>query len=234
MSHPAMSVRKRLGAIPHVRKFFQIVGFSSPHNFLVHNSSLNNLVRGVLTRVFYVKGQPTPKPLEGIYSLRLRYFRDRLFKLIPSTTPLSLQDTVNLYRGRKKDIYQAAHDSLLNLAVSRADSNLKVFVKAEFINSDDKPDPDPRIISPRDPRYNLEVGKFLLPLEKTLYRAIARLYGEPTVMKGYNANETGKLFATKWLKYRRPVAVGLDASRFDQHVSKQALQFEHSVYNGVF
>lgn len=36
--------------------------------------------------------------------------------------------------------------------------------------------------------------------------------------------------AEKWGMFRRPVAVGLDASRFDQHVSRQALGWEHSIY----
>jgi hypothetical protein len=37
-----------------------------------------------------------------------------------------------------------------------------------------------------------------------------------------------------WLSMSRPIAVFLDASRFDQHVSKQALEWEHSVYNHMY
>ncbi len=40
--------------------------------------------------------------------------------------------------------------------------------------------------------------------------------------------------ADNWAQFRDPVAFGLDASRFDQHVSVDALRFEHSVYNSVF
>jgi len=36
------------------------------------------------------------------------------------------------------------------------------------------------------------------------------------------------------MSYCEPVAVGLDASRFDQHVSVEALEYEHSYYNSVF
>jgi hypothetical protein len=38
----------------------------------------------------------------------------------------------------------------------------------------------------------------------------------------------------KWSSYSRPVAVSIDASRFDQHCSVDILDWEHSLYNGVF
>jgi len=232
--HPALTVTPRLGAMVHVRRFFQVVGLSLPNNYLVHNSSLNNLARGVLTRVLLVKGQPTPKPALGIYVERLRYFRNALFKRFGSTTPVSRQEFVEFYKGRRKTLYQRAADSLLSSSIRPRDALIKAFVKAEFINTDDKPDPDPRVISPRDPRYNVEVGRYLRPVEHQIYGAIASIFGEPTVLKGYNAQQIGRVFADKWAKYRDPVAIGLDASRFDQHVSVEALSWEHSVYNGIF
>jgi hypothetical protein len=234
LEHPALTVKPRLGALPHVRTFFQVVGFSLPNNYLVHNSSLSNLARGVLTRVLLVKGQPTPKPLEGVYKSRLQYFRDLVVKRFSSTTPVSRQQFVEYYKGRRRTLYQRAADSLLHTSIRQSDAFIKAFVKAEFINSDDKPDPDPRVISPRDPRYNVEVGRYLRPIEHHIYNSIADIFGEPTVLKGYNASEIGEIFVNKWNKYRVPVAIGLDASRFDQHVSVEALDWEHSVYNRIY
>lgn len=234
MSHPALTVKTRLGAVRPVRRFFQVAGFSPPNSYLVHNSSINNLERGVLTRVFYAKGKLTPQPLPGIYENTLSKIRDRLCRQFSSTTPISRQEFVETYWGRKKVLYQQACDSLLLSSIIRRDSHIKAFVKAEFINSDDKPDPDPRIISPRDPRYNVEVGRYLRPIEHRLYTAIGRIWGGPTVLKGFNSEQTGKIFQDKWDKYQNPVAIGLDASRFDQHVSKAALEWEHSIYNRIF
>jgi len=232
--HPALTVSRRLGALPHVRKFFQVVGLSLPNNYLVHNSSLSNLARGVLTRVLMVKGKPTPKPLDGIFSSRLRYFRNLLIKRFNSTTPVSRQEFVEYYAGRKKTIYQQAVDSLAYRSIERKDATIRAFVKAEFINCDDKPDPDPRVISPRDPRYNVEVGRYLRPVEHRIYSGIARIFGDTTVLKGFNSQQTGKIFQDKWNSFRKPVAIGLDASRFDQHVSVDALRWEHSVYNSIY
>jgi hypothetical protein len=234
LSHPALTVQPRLGAPSHVRRFFQIVGMCLPNNYLVHNSSLNNLARGVLTRVLLVKGKPTPRPRAGIFSERLSYFRNVLLKKFSKTTPVTRQEFVGFYSGRRRTIYQNAVDSLLHTGIRSKDASIKAFVKAEFINCDDKPDPDPRVISPREPRYNVEVGRYLRPIEHDVYQRVADIFGEPTILKGYNAEQTGRIFVEKWNKYRDPVAVGLDASRFDQHVSSQALEWEHSIYNGIF
>lgn len=61
-----------------------------------------------------------------------------------------------------------------------------------------------------------------------------RVFGYPVVVKGMNAQQVGALFAEHWQQFRDPVGVGLDASRFDQHVSVSALRWEHSIYNSVF
>ena len=234
LHHPALTVKPRLGSAVHVRRFFQISGLSLPNRYLVHNSSLANLVRGVLTRVFFVKGKPAPRPLDWIYNDRLGYFRAMLVRKFPSTTPIDRQQFVDYYRGRKRTIYQHAVDSLLSSSIKPSDATIKAFVKAEFINSDDKPDPDPRIISPRDPRYNVEVGRYLRPIEHRIYRGIDDIFGAPTVLKGYNAREIGSIISSHWNSLRNPVAIGLDASRFDQHVSVPALKWEHSVYNRIY
>nr|WPR18412.1 MAG: RNA-dependent RNA polymerase [Owegonang virus 8] len=49
-----------------------------------------------------------------------------------------------------------------------------------------------------------------------------------------NADQVGHVMASNWNSFQNPVGFGLDASRFDQHVSRSALEWEHSVYNSVF
>jgi hypothetical protein len=67
-----------------------------------------------------------------------------------------------------------------------------------------------------------------------MYNAIDDLFKTPTIMSQYNAYTQAKILHDKWVRFRKPVCVGLDASRFDQHVSPQALQFEHSIYHRIF
>nr|QHD64756.1 RdRp [Plasmopara viticola lesion associated tombus-like virus 2]QLL27745.1 putative RdRp [Leveillula taurica associated tombus-like virus 1] len=52
-------------------------------------------------------------------------------------------------------------------------------------------------------------------------------------MKGMNASQVGAEFRRKWERMGGDgvaAAIGLDASRFDQHVSVEALQWEHEFY----
>jgi hypothetical protein len=139
-----------------------------------------------------------------------------------------------MYQGRKRVIYQEAADSLCHERVNRSDAEVKVFVKVEKTNFTSKADPAPRAIQPRTPRFNVEVGKYVKPLEKRLCHAIAEIYGGPTVMKGFTAVGVGMRIREMWDQFKRPVAIGLDASRFDQHVSVDALKWEHLVYLSAF
>lgn len=139
-----------------------------------------------------------------------------------------------MYTGRKRTIYQNAVDSLIEKPLTRKDGYLSTFLKAEKINFTAKPDPAPRVIQPRLPRYNVIVGCYLKPLEHKIYRALAQMHGSTVVAKGLTIDQTGRLIASKWGQFHSPVAIGIDASRFDQHVSAQALRWEHSIYNKIF
>jgi hypothetical protein len=70
--------------------------------------------------------------------------------------------------------------------------------------------------------------------EKRLFSGFETVFGYSVILKGMNAHATAEQLRSNWDSFTQPVAVGLDASRFDQHVSHAALCWEHSVYNGVF
>jgi hypothetical protein len=80
----------------------------------------------------------------------------------------------------------------------------------------------------------LEVGRYLKLFEKELCRGFRRLFNYEVILKGLNADSVAAALYTNWCSFVDPVAIGLDASRFDQHVSVAALRYEHSVYNQVF
>ena len=228
---------KRLGSSK-TRKVTLIDKVSTDLNLGVHNSNIRNLERGVLERVFFVnkggKFVPPPRPSPGALYVKLHQFKSQLVRRLPPTTPIRYEEFPSLYWGRKKTIYQNAVDSLNREDVKATDAIIKCFVKAEKINFSAKKDPAPRIISPRTPRYNVAVGCYLKPVEHVLYKCIGEVFGSPTISKGMNVKEVATLLEQKWGKFQHPVAVGLDASRFDQHVSREALQWEHSIYNNWY
>jgi hypothetical protein len=150
------------------------------------------------------------------------------------TTVVTRDEYPGLYTGRKQVVYNRALESLKIRGFNKCDAYVSTFVKAEKVNFSAKSDPAPRVIQPRSPRYNLEVGRYLKLFEKELCRGFHRLFGYEVVLKGLNADGTAAALHASWSAFNRPVAIGLDASRFYQHVSVDALEFEHSVYNGVF
>lgn len=229
-------VTPRIGA-PKERRFVRLSGWTSCLQFGVHNHNLTNVLRGLRERVFAVERNgklvPPPKPVEGCFS-RLSKFRAGLLRKLGHRLPYTQCEFISTYTGHKRDRVVAAFESLLARPVCRRDGWLSTFVKAEKINLTSKPDPAPRVIQPRDTRYNCMVGPYIKSLEHHVYGAIAWMWGGPTVMKGLNAGQVGTEAHLAWQKFAKPCAIGLDASRFDQHVSKAALEWEHSVYNSVF
>lgn len=53
-------------------------------------------------------------------------------------------------------------------------------------------------------------------------------------MKGFNSFEVGEIVAKKCEALRPFRAIGIDASRFDQHVNTYSLKWEHSLYLKAF
>lgn len=220
------------------RIYGKVSGLGPNVNFGVHNNNLANLRRGLVERVFNVERngtlEPVAVPEDGVYHHILGKITSRLLRYIPFSSRCPLEDFPKLYSGRKRTIYQNAVDSLYEKPLTRKDGYLSTFLKAEKINFSKKPDPAPRVIQPRLPRYNVVVGRYLKPLEHKIYRALAKMHGSTVVAKGLTIDETGRLIASKWHKFNQPVAIGIDASRFDQHVSEQALEWEHAIYNKIF
>ena len=173
---------------------------------------------------------PHPITFEGW----LDCFASRFDDLANSTTPVSYSEIVDTYRGRKRVNYTQAMHSLSASDVRPSDAYLKTFIKCEKIDFYVKPDPAPRVIQPRNPRYNLAVAVFLKPLEHVIYDKINSLFGATTIMKGLNAVEQGRAIREAWESVIDPVAVDLDASRWDRHVSATALKWEHNRYLKYF
>lgn len=216
-----------------------VIGPSSGNiQIRVHNNTPDNVLKGVVERVFLVKrdGQFTRPliPVSRVFNTRLGRFRGKLVSALSGTTPYTYDQFIDCYQGRRKTRYTQAKDDLLRNGAGDPSSDVVAFGKVEKFNYTLKPQSAMRIISPRSYPYNLEVGAYIKALEHPLYRAVRDIFGETTIFKGLNAEQQGSAIHRKWLKYDKPVAVGIDVERFDQSVSSDALKWEHSIYNGVF
>jgi hypothetical protein len=197
--------------------------------FSVYNTNVANTLHGIVGRVVYHDNKPPIKPARDAYR-KMGRVGVRVRNYIGDCHPLTREAFVNTYPDpRRRRIYEEASNSTLSHPVTLIDSFVRAFVKVEKTNFTNKPNPAPRIIQPRSPRFNIEIGVFLKPLEKRVFKAINKLYGEPTVAKGLNARDRGRLIARKFNSKPNCVAVGLDASRFDLHVSVDALKYCHNI-----
>jgi len=220
-----------------VRRYVRLGGLSLPVAIVPFNHTFQNLVRAVSERVFFVKrdGVFTRPPTPISFAKTLSGVKARLHTFLPSTVPWTYSQMIESYKGRKKKVYEAAYNDLFTEGpVCCKDAEVEIFIKYEKTDCTTKQDPVPRVISPRSPKYNLCLGRFLKKLEPKIFKSIAQLFGSTTVIKGFNSYEVASILRKKWLRFPEPVAIGLDASRFDQHVSVDALTWEHQVYLDCF
>lgn len=216
------------------RRVYRVDAVSPPLAFGVHENNLVNLRRGIVERVFAVDtaaglAQP-PRPNPGVVDRELAEFARKFRNQGCTTTPWSREEFVATYVGRRAKVYADAAASLGDIPLQRNEASSRSFLKAEKIPFYAKGDPAPRLIHPRSPRYNVEVGVFLKRIEHEVYRRVDAIWGSRTILKGYNAGEVGRIMHRKFAAFEQPIAIGLDASRFDQHVSVDMLRWEHARY----
>jgi len=203
--------------------------------FCSATDTVTNALTALYERVYYhcVDGvfSVPYKPSYGSVSALLKPFTMAMRGCVVPSTPLSWMDFPSRYYvGRRLASYTLALDRLLSGGFKRSYSKLRSFLKHEKLPLGTKRIV-PRLIQPRAPEYNIVVGCYIRHLEHKLYHDISHVFGDhPVVMKGYNAYQVGEFFHEAWDTYHDPVALGLDASRFDQHINPALLEWEHQHY----
>lgn len=220
------------------RVYHILTGFGPKHNLGVLNLSVESMAKALLERYYFCKEGGVFRPALVVnprtYRRRLiTQFLDNVSEQMPNLPRLSRQQVVDRYSGSKRRLYQDALLSLQRKSLRIEDSYLNSFPKYEKQDLSKAP----RAINPRSPRYNLELGTFIKHAEKPFYKAINKTFkskAKSTIMKGLNADDTARQMRIKWDSYRNPVALPLDAIKFDMHVSISALKYEHKFYKRLF
>lgn len=195
----------------------------------VHHDCIHNQTVAIHNRVCGKVPVPTSGGLAA-----LRVAARKVASLLPETTPEDYYVMPMRYGGAKRTRYLNATDDVMSFGISKQDATIKMFVKSERLQPDSaKPNPDPRAIQFRNARYCVELARFLKPIEEHLYALSGVGAGVPSsraIAKGLNQVERAELLAWKMSQFDDPVVLSLDASRFDQHVDREALKIEHSIY----
>lgn len=233
--HSNLLVQRNTGATEKTRKSHILSGISPDGNYSVYNNTLNCSEKAVKERVFFVKNGPTfeapPRPAPGLFKARLEGMYNRLKKNVKFSNPMSPEAFALSYQAPKQTVYLNAVASLSLKPYRARDAYIQAFTKCEKYKFSATKPPVPRIIQPRSPRYNVCVGRYLKPIEKKIYESINNIFGSTTIAKGLNVVSRAQVIVQHFGSFCDPVAVGLDASRFDQHVSQEALKWEHSIYD---
>lgn len=169
---------------------------------------------------------------------RLSPFRTKMTECIKTSEKVSALDSdkfIETCAGTKKKRYASAKSSLKVLAFEPRDAECTLFTKDEHQGVDGKYNPKPpRAIQTRTFRYHLALACHLHPAEKKIYSYIDKIFDptlqHKTVAKGMNLKQRGQAIHQMWTSFHKPVAVGLDASRWDQHQNQHLLRFEHTTY----
>lgn len=135
----------------------------------------------------------------------------------------------------KKKVYERAVAELEKGGFQDFMGILSAFIKVEPIDGYAKGSTDPRMIQARSAEFNVEFGRYFKPIEHLVlsldwseifsWAPRGRL-----IAKGLNNVQRGRLIAHKFRRFRKPVVIGIDASRFDQSVSRQFLKMCHAFY----
>ncbi len=219
-------------------RFVYIVGGLAPEDrtLCTNDADVMTTCAAIAERMIYAKinGRLVKRPGMPVEHYRdiLGKFRDKVVRAAGSKYhPVTPEEFVESYKGRKRTIYASYLDEFISKGVSEIHARFKTFMKVEKVPTNKSP----RTIQPRSPIFNIGLGRFLKHKEKPIFRAIAKVFKQDIVVfKGLNANQAGQEMRTLWERFNTPVAVGLDASRFDASVDEGMLRFEHSLYNALF
>jgi hypothetical protein len=108
------------------------------------------------------------------------------------------------------------------------------FVKADKYEPDIANNKPPRMIQYRDPGTNVEVNRFLEPIEELVLKGKGLgKNGLSDCSKGLNLQQRAKLWAEKRRVMKDPVCLKADYSKFDAHLHTHIISATHRLYENM-
>lgn len=213
-------------------EYFRLQHAASGIRVSPFSKGIDNVVSGMKERVFYIDGEGHRPPPCRRRADELGFLVDEVVSAVGHCSRVTGAEFIRSRTGSKRAMYERARNELMVKPTSLAElARLQFFTKMESTTWTKQQ--VPRIVSPRSFGFNYLLGKYLRPLEHKVFDALANLFcGDIVVAKGLTQLEKGNLIAAKL----KPgyVAVGLDASRFDQTIGRELLKAEHAIYTGVY
>lgn len=227
-----MRVRRWMSTRYHEPGYYRMLHPFSDVDVAAFGKGIDNVISGMKERVYYIDADGTLPPPCVRQQDAVKGIIERVVSAVGPCNRVTGDEFIRSRTGSKRKMYeQARRDLMLKPATLGQLATLSFFTKTE--STVWRKAQVPRIVSPRSFGFNYLLGKYMRPVEHPIFEALRSLFlGEPVVAKGMTQLQKGQEIARKL----RPgwVAVGLDASRFDQTIKRTLLEIEHSVYNGIF
>jgi len=224
------------------RYMHSLQDLASSERFQILNNSLDNMINGVVFRIFRAKinGKyvEVPRPKPGHVKKQLQKFKADLLRFRVFATPIPLEEIPGRYVGAKRLNKERAVTNVRNTGYLDKYRYCSIFVKGELYNITRKAIGDivSRIIQPGSQEHIVSCAQYILPVEHNIYRAIDKVVNQynpihpsPSIMSGFNVVEQANHVLTSMNGFKRPCWRGADASRYDQCISEDMMRWEQSV-----
>lgn len=206
-----------------------------------------------VAKLFAVSGQRarlTPMTMQGVLD-SMRTGEDALSRTLSDLGFHLDRSKLPRYQRAYDEWAEAGYDGRSygqpNRLLLRKYSFIRAFAKVEMLPAGKWP----RLIQPRDPKFNLHVAQFTKPMEAYYYSRVgvhgvfknfSSLAGRPWsrwIGKGLNPQERGELFWQKYHGFKAvygvfPLVTGLDCTGFDAHVTEGQIKAEWAFYRRSF
>lgn len=207
----------------HVTRFFPLPPLEGVWEVSTHhNCRTNELVSLYERHLTEYPVRCDPSAMSRCYG-HLR----RLASQTPLIYPMGVEQAADHYRGLKRKKMRLAAESLAERPVEAHDARVKMFIKQDKYAVEEVCGKTPRGIQYRSPRYTLQLSCYLTPLERWVYT-------REWCAKGANSWDRAARYIRALARFSDPVAIEVDYSKFDAHISSQLLRLEHSYYMQVY
>lgn len=148
-------------------------------------------------------------------------------------TRIHMLEIVKSYAGPRRKSYYAAYQRLQHCWWSDRYARVSMFIKPDKYSRGDVMAKAPRAIQFRSKEFNLHLASFLKPVEDYVYSEV-KIDGLRCIVKGLSPFERAGLFMLKFKKFRDPVFLELDHSKFDSTVRVEHLKEVHRYYRRFY
>jgi hypothetical protein len=193
--------------------------------FGLHTHTVKDELQTICNR--HLKETPEPKEESLAWKTFCKILRG-LSRQIGKVRSAPLSAVLKGKTGRRKKRFMNGAVQLASEGISRKDAKITEMQKLELYEVDKIPVKEDRGIQFRSVKYNVALARELHNIER---RVIGfHEDGFHPVMKGATPQQRAERLALASLKYKEPLYLLLDHSRFDAHVHELLLEEEHQFY----